>query len=775
MNFLRKFIGSSPTDEIASLPKGKLFLTRLPHSPKGSLECLYNDGFICIKKTTRDFYYQLSVCKVYAEGEITDTQEHDFDSEEEEDSSELTNSISNKSKDEWSFIIVPDLWFEFTTKRDGTKALTWVDINGDMGDRFEFTIDDEVKGSEIVAFKVALFKCLYEQKYQRSSGEVDMAELGEFESREVRDEVTIDDVKKDILDYNNAQGVEGEEEFDDAVAVEAEPTLALALAPTGVKQEPFTFISTTTPGKEIFSTFSALFLYENSQFKPLGPVTAKLVEVSSWQYTLQLTSKTILFETVIGSQMNPYIDVDEQSFVFNYVNVKDGSLSSYTWLMRLEDIKLFKNQFIRLLWQTINKKLFGEQSKVDEEYIGESITAMNVDDDEEFLSADDGEEEDEEEEEEEEGKSRTIKVDYDTFSDDNSPPEPESAFNSGLSVGYANDRSYVVRGNNLGVFKTEGRQLQFQTAVNNLTDKLGHQVVPEKLMLQNRDEHMIIKPEADDRLFRMDLTTGKIVEEWNLTNKEGIRDFRSNKKLDQLTNELTFSGISPNSLFRLDPRLPDIVVKDGSKQYKTKNNGFNNIVTTNTGNLAIGSDTGNIRLFDKIGGNAKTLLPTLGDRIESLDVSRDGRWVLATCSDYLLLIDTKIGKGQRNEGQLGFNSSFNADAKPVPRRLKLKPEHHNELLNLMGVKSLNFTKAYFNTSLNKQETHIITSTGNFLIMFNMKNIVKNKEPKYTVKKFGTEITNNEFKFDSNDIILTSKDSVDMSSRNAFRQFENLRI
>lgn len=70
----------------------------------------------------------------------------------------------------------------------------------------------------------------------------------------------------------------------------------------------------------------------------------------------------------------------------------------------------------------------------------------------------------------------------------------------------------------------------------------------------------------------------------------------------------------------------------------------------------------------------QTALPALGDPIIGVDVSADGRWLVATCRTYLLLIDTLIGDG-RYKGSFGFDRSFPADSKPVPRRLQLKPEH----------------------------------------------------------------------------------------------------
>lgn len=98
------------------------------------------------------------------------------------------------------------------------------------------------------------------------------------------------------------------------------------------------------------------------------------------------------------------------------------------------------------------------------------------------------------------------------------------------------------------------------------------------------------------------------------------------------------------------------------------------MATTASGKLAVASEKGDIRLFDTIGKNAKTALPPLGDPIMGIDVTANGRYIVATTETYLLLIDTLIGEG-KYQGQLGFDRSFPAAAKPQPKRLQLKPQH----------------------------------------------------------------------------------------------------
>jgi hypothetical protein len=186
---------------------------------------------------------------------------------------------------------------------------------------------------------------------------------------------------------------------------------------------------------------------------------------------------------------------------------------------------------------------------------------------------------------------------------------------------------------------------------------------------------MVLMNPADPRsLFSMDIERGKIVEEWKVHDDIDVNHIAPDNKFAQTTREQTLVGISHNSLFRIDPRISgDKLVDSQHKQYVTKN-GFSGVTTTESGKLAVASEKGDIRLFDSIGKNAKTALPPLGDPIIGVDVTANGRWIVATTKTYLLLIDTLIGEG-RYQGSLGFDRSFPATAKPIPRRLQLRSEH----------------------------------------------------------------------------------------------------
>ena len=67
------------------------------------------------------------------------------------------------------------------------------------------------------------------------------------------------------------------------------------------------------------------------------------------------------------------------------------------------------------------------------------------------------------------------------------------------------------------------------------------------------------------------------------------------------------------------------------------------MATTGTGEIAVGGRDGKVRLYnDRSMKQAKTSFPGLGQPITSIDVTHDGKWVLATTDTYLLLLHTCV-------------------------------------------------------------------------------------------------------------------------------------
>lgn len=235
-----------------------------------------------------------------------------------------------------------------------------------------------------------------------------------------------------------------------------------------------------------------------------------------------------------------------------------------------------------------------------------------------------------------------------------------------------------------------------------------------------------------------------------------------------MTSHQPFVGASHNALYRVDPRVSGNKLVDADlKQYVSKN-AFSALATTEKGYVAVASNKGDIRMFDRLGINAKTHIPALGEPIIGLDVSADGRWVLATCRTYLLLIDS-LQKEGKNEGKLGFERAFGKDSKPQPRRLGLQPAHVAQFQHETK-KPLAFTPARFNTGVDSEETSIITATGPFIVTWSLKKIIAGRKDPYTIKRYAEDVKADNFRFGSDkNVIVALPNEVNMVAKKTFQK------
>ncbi len=330
--------------------------------------------------------------------------------------------------------------------------------------------------------------------------------------------------------------------------------------------------------------------------------------------------------------------------------------------------------------------------------------------------------------------------------------------NSQLAVGAKNDRTFVVRGTHMGVFKTDGVEADLQTTVkfwdpNDKTNMFS----PSKVMLHEQDTAMLVLDKNDPtKVMRMDLERGEIVDTWKGDQNMGahIDSIQRSSKYSHLTGAQEFVGLNKNSLLRMDPRSKEFIVQ--SKRYAASTRArLECVATTGAGYLAVASATGDIRLYDQIGKNAKTHLPGLGDQIIGIDVTENGDLVLATTAKYLLIIDTRV-KG-REKG--GFLMSMGKN-KPPPRRLMIKPQDIAK--HRMG--EINFTAAHFNTG-SSLERSIVTSTGPFIVTWNLRAIKLGKLDSYRIKRFRDNIVANDFAYnDDGRIVVTLPNNVGVARR-----------
>lgn len=475
-------------------------------------------------------------------------------------------------------------------------------------------------------------------------------------------------------------------------------------------------------------------------------VTVDIAEGGPYDYWLLVRQGVVPFISVpLDSEMIPRLHPAEFAFMFSFSSAEGDSSSSSTWCIKFATEDSFikwKEAFTRYMWEGRNKTSWLKAKADEQRYIESAYEDVEMDD----VSGvpDIPEEDEEEDEEDEEDVSRATTDDSDSESENERFAKAAKGKNEKLTVGYKNDRSFVVRGDMIGIFKhTDDNKMKLQTSINKVSDTRGKAFNPKKIMLHNQDSDLLLMdPTNKNAVYRMDLEYGKIVDEWKVSDNVAVDNILPESKYAQMNPTQTLVGHSHNGLFRIDPRVEGNKLVDSQfKQYATKND-FSAATTTESGKLAVASNKGDIRLFDSIGKNAKTALPALGDPILGVDVTADGRWIIATCKTYLLLIDTLIGSG-RYEGSLGFDRSFPADAKPIPRRLKLKPEH----LAYMQTE-ISFTPARFNTGEGQEEKYIVTSSGPFVITWNFKRVKQGRLDEYQIKKYQSNVVADEFKYGS---------------------------
>lgn len=767
MNLLRKFMGSAPKEELATIPSGQLYLKRAPNSVKGTYECIFKDAVATIRRTTTEYHYQLVVERVYEEGEAELSE------------SEGGATEADDLEDEWAFLVDEALHIAYTEK-DGHVVITWKDTQGEPGDKFEFICAEDTKPRALDAFDFTAKKCQYERKYQRPYTSEDLDEF-EFDDEEEQPE-TVEEPAELVSPAKPAlvkEATSPQAKTSPPVTPRKTPSksapAAAAVATPAKQTDEVLPQAPTIDGKPVLESTASWHLFDAAAgvfVEQEADAKVTLYDLGQWEYWLAVANDTKpLVGALINSDMNPVFNYEHHSFIFNYFS-ETGAFSFLLKFPSFEGLEEFQNSFVTLLWQSQEKREWVSVPTDERDYIADAFGELKVvGEDEEEEEAD--EEEEEEEEEEQRGGSLSGRNEGDHDVDEGFDPTERftgKGKNSQLAVGTSSDRSFVVRGNRIGVFKqTENNELAFSTTIDGVSTVGGKDFSPKKVMLHVQDRSLVMQnPTEDDRLYRMDLEYGKVVDEWRVGQGIGVTSFAPTSKFAQTTGEQTLLGTSKNALFKIDPRLSgDKLVTGDMKKYST-NNKFNALTSTEKGYLAVASAKGDIRLYDRLGINAKTHIPALGDEILGIDVSADGKWILATCKTYLLLIDATIKEG-RNSGSIGFTKSFGKDSKPRPKRLQISPEHV-AFMQAETRKPLSFTQAHFNTGIDSKEQSIVTSSGPYVVTWSLRKLLRGDKEPYLIKRYAGDVTADNFKFGTDkNVIISLEDDVGMVSRATFRK------
>ena len=139
---------------------------------------------LSISKTSVPFNYQLSVSRVYEEGDANILDDDEDEGTRPPTSFSVisanmglathTNSFPTDA-DEKSFLLGVELGFQ-TFTHEGQYAFAWLDTD-EPEDRFEFVADSGLKKAAREVVEKTILQAIYERKFMKSSSGVSLAEL----------------------------------------------------------------------------------------------------------------------------------------------------------------------------------------------------------------------------------------------------------------------------------------------------------------------------------------------------------------------------------------------------------------------------------------------------------------------------------------------------------------------------------------------------------------------------------------------------------------------
>ena len=516
--------GNASKESIIEIPQGKLYLVR-PLSPKGTSELIFRDATASIRRTGQDFHYQLVIQRAYEEGEA------ELLAEEEGEDGDI--DTLGTEKDEKTFLLDQSLHFRSEIREDGEKVFAWQDLEGDLGDLYEFICDESIKPGEVSTFEIVAIECQYERKYRKPKDTATDRQLQQFNFTE-QPIPNASPLASPTINPPTAEMARRQSGPDPAASAkertvakrsgkqkapvrESTPTVA---PPSAVKPD-----SRETLVKERAELH--LFDFESGSFILQDPsIVATVSETGNWQYWLQVTGaeKEWLGQRVVAD-LNPVFNFEYLSFIFNHYT-DDGS--AYSWLLRFKDQdteERFQDGLMRALWEQLNETKWKKVDKDDQQYVLDAFQDMTMED------APNEEEEEEEEEKVEDDGQKSEDYDSDESQEDVVTRDADGNVNSKLAVGYKHDRSFVVRGSKIGVFKhTPNNNLEFSTNISKVETPGGKLFSPDKVMLHSEDANMILQNKNNpNSLYRMDLEYGKVVDEWKIHDDIDVKSFAPDK------------------------------------------------------------------------------------------------------------------------------------------------------------------------------------------------------------------------------------------------------
>ena len=449
------------------------------------------------------------------------------------------------------------------------------------------------------------------------------------------------------------------------------------------------------------------------------------------------------------------------SFISQQYNLNE-EIAAFTFVFKdssLNEINYLKKLILRCLYEKNNyiEDFSNIHSVTKFDFTNINIDYEDIEDDLSFLSS----------------KSKII--DIGLYSLTKNINSKEKTKNKLILQSY-NNQTFVIKENNeIDIFKTnlEDDKLINISSISPIKIKnensFFQDIIISKAKMFNNDNEILFQDSNNKNIiYQYDLNKQQIIQDWDCDvnkkflncniNTDDLLDFTYPKKLGQLNEKNEMIGINCNSIFLLDQRVNRKNKIVDFKNYSTHPN-FESIVTTGFGGIATGSENGDIRLFNEIGRNAKTLMTGFNYPIKYLDSTIDGKYILATCDKYILVINTE------NEYNLnGFNTCFRTTTiKPLILHLSI-----NDLIKY-NLNNEFFTPAKFNNNTNCKEMMIISSLGQYIILWNFKQVQNGETNIYRIINVNEYVIGKTTKFDKNQLIIALPDKLRLQNEKLLKE------
>lgn len=256
-------------------------------------------------------------------------------------------------------------------------------------------------------------------------------------------------------------------------------------------------------------------------------------------------------------------------------------------------------------------------------------------------------------------------------------------------------------------------------------------------LLESGDLKLLLFGGKQTAVQQVDLSSGSVVQEYKPQDLN-IQSLTYANHTPAASGSV-FTCLSRNVAFNIDTRMDPrrcVVMEDGKQPtdyaIASLRKDFTCHATSRNGYLVIGDGAGNIRLYTGPPGSrkptggyfpktAKTLLETKTPVVD-IDVTADGRYIVATTAQVLLFIETKYINDTDKEAN-GFQSRMGAK-KPQPLLLQPTPA---QAMQMGGASAVRFRSAKFDRFPGTEELCVTASCGDYVLTWSLRNIVAAQE------------------------------------------------